>query len=143
MEECHSYSIIHNTKCENYRGISLLRIAFKIIESVLLYRLRPLDKPVARDYQAGFCSGRGCRSQIFALRQILEQRNEYTRKIVMVFIDFKSAFDSIDRSAIWQILEQLGLPQKILAILKEMYTITYCQIRACGSFSEKFVTTGV
>ena len=106
--------------CSNYRGISLLCIGLKILEAILLARFDDLYDSYARDNQAGFKKGRGCRDQVFALRQIIEQRSEYNRPTVMVFIDFKAAFDSVKRDAIWKILEDHGMPDKLLRILRNM-----------------------
>ena len=69
--------------CSNYRGISLLCIGFKLLETILLARLTEAYEPAARDNQAGFRKKRGCRDQVFALRQILEQRSEFNRSTVM------------------------------------------------------------
>ena len=133
------------TMCSNYRGISLLNVALKLLEAVLLRRLRPVcDEKIARENQAGFRVNRGCCDQIFTLRQLIEMRYEYRRPTVMTFIDFKSAFDSVDRSVMWLVAESLGIPAKIVRILKVMYTDTFCRVRAYGSVSDSFtVSTGV
>ena len=131
-------------KCSNYRGISLLNIAFKILEAILKNRLEPAYDTVARDNQAGFKKKRGCRDQIFAIRQIVEQKHEYNRQTVLVFIDFKAAFDSVNRETIWCILESHGLPSKILQILRAMYTETFSTVRVYNSLSNPFaIVSGV
>ena len=131
--------------CSNYRGISLLSIALKILEAVLLRRLRPkYDEKIARENQAGFRVSRGCCDQIFTLRQLIEMRYEYRKPTILVFIDFKAAFDSVDRSAIWAVAESVGVPAKTIRVLKGMYTDTLCRVRAYGSMSDSFVVdTGV
>ena len=95
------------TNCANYRGISLLNIAFKILEAVLKNRLEPAYK--GRPNQAGFKKNKGCRDQIFAIRQILEQREEFKRLTNLIFIDFKAAFDSVDRNCICSLYLQAYL----------------------------------
>ena len=131
-------------KCSNYHGISLLNIAFKILEAILKNRLEPAYDTVARDNQAGFKKKRGCRDQIFAIRQTVEQRHEYNRQTVLVFIDFKAAFDSVNRETIWCILESHGLPSKILQILRAMYTETFSTVRVYNSLSNPFaIVSGV
>ena len=124
--------------CSNYRGISLLCIGFKLLETILLARLREAYEPAARDNQAGFREKRGCRDQVFALRQILEQRSEFNRSTVMTFIDFKAAFDSVNRNAIWQIFERLGMPQKIANIIRNMYTDTNSIVKMNNNLSNPF-----
>ena len=63
--------------CKNYRGISLIDIAVKILEIILVERLKPSRERFTRDNQAGFRPGRGCIDQIFALRQVIESRREF------------------------------------------------------------------
>ena len=130
--------------CSNYRGISLLCIGFKLLETILLARLTEAYEPAARDNQAGFRKKRGCRDQVFAPRQILEQRSEFNRSTVMTFIDFKAAFDSVNRNAIWQIFERLGMPQKIANIIRNMYTDTNSIVKMNNNLSDPFpVRSGV
>ena len=130
------------TNCANYRGISLLSIAFKILEAVIKNRLEPAY--IGRANQAGFKKNKGCRDQIFALRQILEQREEFKRLTNLVFIDFKAAFDSVDRMCIWRICENLGLPDTLLNVLRMLYAETYSQVRVYGTMSRQFrILSGV
>ena len=130
--------------CSNYRGISLINIAFKIGEIVLKNRIAPAYEKYARENQAGFRPGRGCRDQIFTLRQILEQRYQFKRNTILTFIDFKAAFDSIDRRHLWDICEALGMPVNTLQMLKAMYDESYSCVRAYNQLSEPFaITTGV
>ncbi|KER29169.1 hypothetical protein T265_04173 [Opisthorchis viverrini] len=61
--------------------------------------------------QAGFRPGRGCIDQIFTLRQVLEQRHTYKRPTILVFLDFRGAFDSVDRSVLLETLAHQGMPR--------------------------------
>ena len=115
------------TNCANYRCISLLNFACKILQAVLKNRLEPAYK--GRPNQAGFKKNKGCRDQIFAIRQILEQREEFKRLTNLIFIDFKAAFDSVDRNCIWRICKDLGLPDKLLDVLQMLYSETYSRVR--------------
>ncbi|BHF84380.1 hypothetical protein SprV_0902753100 [Sparganum proliferum] len=63
------------TRCENYRGISLIGVAAKIFAIALLRRLQAVRDSRTRPNQAGFRAGRGCADQIFTLRRILEFRH--------------------------------------------------------------------
>ena len=84
------------TMCSNYRGISLLDIALKLFESIILHRIQPLTDPLLRENQAGFRPGRGCSDQIFSLRSLLSKRQEFQQPTCILFVDFKAAFDSIN-----------------------------------------------
>ena len=62
----------------------------------------------------------------------------------MIFIEFKAAFDSMSKDVIWKICNSLGMPEKIIATLKALYSETYSTVRANKSLSRKFqITTGV
>jgi endonuclease/exonuclease/phosphatase family metal-dependent hydrolase len=131
-------------RCNNYRGISLLNIAYKLMEKIMLNRLLPNRDRNTRENQAGFRPGRGCIDQIFTLRQILELRHEFRQPTVVAFLDFTAAFDSVDRESIWSLLEGEGLPPKLKRMCAAMYAKTNCRIRAYGEDSQEFSTkTGV
>ncbi|BHF83560.1 hypothetical protein SprV_0902670300 [Sparganum proliferum] len=83
------------TRCENYRGISLIDVAAKIFTIVLLRRFRAVRDSRTRPNQAGFRAGRGCADQIFTLRPILEFRHSCQQRTAVCFIDFAAAFDSV------------------------------------------------
>ena len=130
--------------CNNYRGISLLDISLKIFESIILHRFQSLTETLLRDNQAGFRPGRGCADQIFSLRMILNKRLEFQQPTSILFVDFKAAFDSVNRGALWQISEQYGLPSKLISMLKALYNNTRCAVRVNGKDSADFsVDTGV
>ena len=72
----------------NYRGISLLSIAAKVYNKILLSRIRDEVDPILRNNQAGFCLGRSCTQQILILRRILEGFRDCQLPLVVTFIDF-------------------------------------------------------
>ena len=71
---------------------------------LILQRLFSQREIQIRENQAGFRPGRGCVDHIFTLHQILEQRHTLRQPIMVGFLDFKSAFDSVDRQALRQCL---------------------------------------
>ena len=73
----------------NYRGISLLSIAAKVYNKILLNRIRDEVDPILRKNQAGFRPGRSCAQQIHILRRVLESFGDYQLSLVVTFIDFK------------------------------------------------------
>ena len=92
------------TSCENHRGISLVSIASKLLTMIILRRLTGAREKQIRENQAGFRPGRGCIDHIFTLRQILEHRHSFNRSTIVVFLDLKAAFDSVDRGTLWHCL---------------------------------------
>jgi hypothetical protein len=112
----------------------------KVIQS----RLQKHREQTSREEQSGFRPGRGCCDQIFAIRQLIEERIRCAQRTVVVFIDFKSAFDCIDWAALWRSLEVEHIPPKIVALLKAVYDGSTSSVRIRNDLSEEFaVNTGV
>ena len=96
--------------------------------------------------QAGFRSGRGTTEQIFILRNILEQVNEWQATLYINFVDFEKAFDSVHRNGLWMIMSQYGIPQKIINIVKALYDGFECAVveeDATSEWFELITMTGV
>jgi hypothetical protein len=128
--------------CSNYRGISLLCACFKLLESILLKRLGPVCPQ--RENQSGFRPGRSCVDAIFTLRTLLELRSEYSQPTIVVFIDFKAAFDSCHREGLWKVLREDGVPPAVVNVIKAMYAKSKCCVRVYNSLSDTFdVNAGV
>ena len=96
------------TECGNYRGISLLSVAGKILAKVLLNRLQLLSESIIPETQCGFRPGRGTTDMIFSARQVQEKCREQGRDLCLAFIDLTNAFDSVNREALWTCLARLG-----------------------------------
>jgi len=83
--------------CNNYREISLLLICYKVKSNILLTRQNvyvQVDEIIG-DHQCGFRRNRSTLEHIFALRQSLQKKWEYSGMVQQLFIDFKKAHDSI------------------------------------------------
>ena len=79
------------TICANYRGISLLSIAYKVLTGVLCERLKPLVKTLIGPYQFGFRPGKSIIDQIFTLRKILEKTHEKQVDTRHLFVGYKGS----------------------------------------------------
>ena len=75
------------------------------------------------DVQAGFRKGRGTRDQIANIRWIMEKAREFQKKkkIYFCFIDYAKAFDSVDHNKRWKILKEMGIPDHLTCLLKNLY----------------------
>ncbi|PIK36057.1 hypothetical protein BSL78_27122 [Apostichopus japonicus] len=102
------------TDCSNWRGVTLLPVMSKIFGRVLINRLKDGVDKVLRQEQAGFRTNRSTTEQIFTLRNILEQSNEWNSPLYVHFIDFEKAFDSLHRNSLWNILKEYQIPDKII-----------------------------
>ena len=107
--------------CGNYRGISLLAIAGKILAKVLLNRLLPIAEDFLPETQCGFRPTRGTTDMIFTIRLLQEKCREQHQPLYMAFFDLSKAFDSISRTALWKILLKFGCPQKFVSILQLLH----------------------
>ena len=80
--------------------------------------LRPKELP---DVQAGFRKGRGTRDQIANIRWIIEKAREFQKNIYFCFIDYTKAFDCVDHNKLWKILKDLGIPDHLICLLRNLY----------------------
>lgn len=128
----------------NWRGICLMSIAAKVYNRMLLNRIRDQIDKVLRKNQAGFREGRSCIQQITILRRIMDGAFSQDIPLFITFVDFKKAFDSIDRDMMFAILRHYSIPQKIVAAIRVLYDESKCQVYLQGQLSEPFkITTGV
>ena len=130
--------------CNNYRGIALLNVAYKILSYCLLDRIKPWAEEILGDYQAGFRQNRSTIDQIFILRQLLQKMWEYDRDVHMLFVDFKKAYDSIHRESLINILKEFEMPQKLINLIKMNIDHTDIKVKVGHSTSNVVqVTTGL
>ena len=128
----------------NYRGISLLSIAAKVYNKILLNRIRDHVDPMLRNNQAGFRPGRSCAQQIHILRRIMEGFKDQQLPLTVTFIDFKKAFDSINRKVMFAVLRHYGIPKALVDAIGVLYNNSRSAVMVDGSISDPFdVTTGV
>ena len=73
------------------------------------------------DVQAGFRKGRGTRDQIANIHWIIEKAREFQKNIYFCFIDCAKAFDCVDHSKQWKILQEMGIPDHLTCFLRNLY----------------------
>ena len=73
------------------------------------------------DVQAGFRKGRGTRGQIVNICWIMEKAREFQKNIYFCFIDYAKAFDCVDHSKLWKILKEMGIPDHLTCLLRNLY----------------------
>ena len=112
----------------NYRGISLAPIVAKLVNKMVLNRIQPRIDNHLRPNQNGFRPGRTTTAHILALRRLIEGVRNHNQKALVLYVDFKKAFDSIHRSSMMRILKAYDIPPKLLAVVEKMYEGTRAKV---------------
>ncbi|XP_065185994.1 uncharacterized protein LOC135816821 [Sycon ciliatum] len=107
--------------CDNWRGIALLDVVGKVVARVVQTRLQTVAEEVLPDSQCGFRRARSCTDMIFSVRQISEKVLEHHDRAFLLFIDLKKAYDSVPRAALWAVLLRLGVPEKLVSIIRAFH----------------------
>ena len=126
------------SKGNNYRGISLSSLVAKTYNRMILNRIRPAIEPHIRINQNGFRPGRTTTSQILALRRLIEGIKDKNLPAIIIFIDFKKAFDTIHRGKLIKILRAYGIPEKLVRAIEVMYTDTKAKVLSQDGETELF-----
>ena len=87
---------------------------------ILQARLQQYVNYELPDVQAGFRKGRGTRDQIANIRWIMEKAREFQKNIYFWFIDNIKAFDCVDHSKLWKILKEMGIPDHLIYLLRNL-----------------------
>ena len=90
---------------------------FKILQA----RLQQYVNRELPDVQAGFRKGRGTRDQIANIHWIMEKAREFQKNISFCFIDYAKAFDCVDHNQLWKILKEMGIPDHLICLLRNLY----------------------
>ena len=88
---------------------------------ILQTRLQQYMNPELPDVQAGFEKGRGTTDQIANIRWIMGKAREFQKSIYFCFIDYAKAFDCVDHNKLWTILKEMGIPDHLICLLRNLY----------------------
>ena len=108
-------------ECSNYYTIALISCTSKVMLNILQARLQQYVNCELPDVQAGFRKGRRARDQIVNIRWIIEKAREFQKNIYFCFIDYANAFDCVDHNGLWKILQEMGIPDHLTCLLKNLY----------------------
>ena len=95
--------------------------ASKVMLKILQDRLQQYVNRELPDVQAGFRKGRGTRDQIANICWITEKAKEFQKNIYFCFIDYAKAFDCVDHNKLWEILKEMGIPDHLTCLLRNLY----------------------
>ena len=91
-----------------------------------------------KDVQAGFRKGRGTRDQIANIWWIIEKAREYQKIIYFCFIDYAKAIDCVDHNKLWKILKEMGIPDHLTCLLRNLYAGQEATVRTGHGTTEWF-----
>ena len=89
---------------------------------ILQARLEQYVNRELPDVQAGFRKGRGTRDQIANIHWIMEKAREFQKNIYFSSIDYIKAFDCVDHNKLWEILQEMGIPDYLTCLLRNLHT---------------------
>ena len=109
--------------------IALISHASKVMLKILQARLQQYMNHELPDVQAGFRKGRGTRDQIANICWIMEKAREFQKNIYFCFIDYAKVFDCVDHNKLWKILKEMGIPDRLTCLLRNLYAGQEATIR--------------
>ena len=109
--------------------MALISHASKVMLKILQARLQQYVNRELPDVQAGFRKGRGTRDQIANIRWIMKKKREFQKNIYFCFIDYATAFDCVDHNKLWKILQEMGIPDYLTCLLRNMYADQEATVR--------------
>ena len=108
-------------ECSNYCTIALISHASKVMLKILQARLQQYVNQERPDVQAGFTKGRGTRDQMANIHWTIEKAREFQKNIYFCFTDYARTFDCMDHNKLWKILKDMGIPNHLTCLLRNLY----------------------
>ena len=96
---------------------------------ILQARLQQYMNYEIPEVQAGFRKGRGTRDQIASIHWIIEKATEFQKNIYFCFTDYAKAFDCVDHNKLWKILKEVGIPDHLSCLLRNLYARQEATVR--------------
>ena len=129
------------TECGNYRVISLVAHAGKVLLKIVAFRLSDYCEAegILPEEQCGFRPRRSTVDMLFVVRRLQELGRKRGIPLFLCFIDLQKAYDSVDRTLLWDVLARFGVPTAMIAVIRQFHD----GMRACvrmddGECSESF-----
>ena len=117
---------------------ALISHASKVMLKILEAKLQQYMSCELPDVQAGFRKGRGTRDQIANSRWIIGKAKEFQKNIYFCFIDYTKAFDCVDHNKPWKILQEMGIPEHLTCLLRNLYAGQEATVRTGHGITDQF-----
>ena len=108
-------------ECSKYHTIALVSHASKVMLNILQARLQRYINCEIPDVRAGFRKGKGTRDQIASIHWIIKKARKFQENIYFCFIDYSKAFDCVDHKKLWKILREMGTPDHLTCLWRNLY----------------------
>jgi len=112
-----------------YCAVALISHASKVMLKIFKARLQQYVNCELPDAQVGFRKGRGLRDQITNITWIIKKAREFQKNIYFCFTDYAKAFDCVDHNKLWKILEEMGIPDDLTYLLRNLYAGQEAKVR--------------
>ena len=125
-------------ECSNYCTIALISHASKVMFKILQVRLQQYVNHELPGVQARFRKGRGTKDQIANIYWTIEKAREFQKNTYFCFIEYVKAFDCVDHNKLWKILKEMGIPDHLSCILRNLYVGQEEIVRALYETTDRF-----
>jgi len=116
-------------ECSNYCTIAFISHTSKVMLKILQARLQQYVNQELSDVQAGCRKGRGTRDQIANIHWMIKEAREFQKNNYLCFIDYAKAFDCVDHNKLWRILKEMGIPDHLTCLLRNLYADEEATVR--------------
>jgi hypothetical protein len=125
-------------ECCNYRTISLITHASKVMLKIILNRMKGKLEQEISITQAGFREGRGTRDHIVNIRNIIEKCKTHKLSLYMCFIDYSKAFDCVSHNEMWETMLRMGFPKHLIDLVSKLYEDQESAVRTSNGNTDWF-----
>ena len=140
---CSLYKGGNKQLCTNQRGITLISHFYKALSRLFSNRATNYCEKICfpPESQSAFRKNRSTNDMVFGVRLLQNSCMEKDITLFLGFIDIAKAYDSVHRPTLWKILSAIGIPPKMLALIKALYGTNNCKIKFGNKLSEMFSIT--
>ena len=141
LEKVRFHSNPKERQCQrmlDYRTIVLISQGSKVMLKNLQARLQHYMNHKLLDVQSGFRKGRIIRDQVANICWIIEKAREFHKNMYVCFIDYAKAFDCVDHNQLWEILQEMGIPDHLTCLLRNLYAGQEATVRT-GTWNNRLV----
>ena len=125
-------------ECSNCYTIALISHTSKVMLKILQGRLQQDVNRELPDVQAGFRKGRRTRDQIANIHWIIEKAREFQKNIYFCCINYAKAIYCVDHNKLWKILQEMGVPDHLICLLRNLYAGQEAAVRAGHGITDWF-----